>query len=212
MLDTSSLLLFVSASLVLLLIPGPAVLFIVARSVEQGRAAGVASALGLSVGSAIQVIAAAAGLSALVVSSALAFAIIKYVGAAYLVFLALRTLLASSQPAAQAVTRVLPMRRIFTEGVVVNLLNPKLAIFFLAFLPTFVDPARGSPVLQIVVLGSVFVALGTLTDITYAVVVSGARRLAPIGGPGRRAGRTASGLTYLGLGLYTALSSSERRP
>lgn len=136
--------LFIVASVVLLLTPGPAVLFIVARSVEQGRAAGLVSVLGIHLGTIVHVTAAAVGLSALLVSSALAFAIIKYLGAAYLIWIGIRTLMAKDPDPKAPIVPAESLRRVFRDGFVVNLFNPKTAIFFLAFLPQFVDPARGA--------------------------------------------------------------------
>jgi threonine/homoserine/homoserine lactone efflux protein len=129
--------LFVGASLVLLLTPGPAVLFIVARSVAQGRAAGLVSVLGIHLGTIAHITAAAVGLSALVVSSALAFAIVKYLGAAYLIWMGIRTFMAKAGDHAAPTLPAEPLRHVFRDGFVVNLLNPKTAIFFLAFLPQF---------------------------------------------------------------------------
>ena len=134
--------LFIVASVVLLLTPGPAVLFIVARSLEQGRAAGLVSVLGIHLGTIVHITAAAVGLSALLVSSALAFAIVKYLGAAYLIWIGIRTLLARDPDPEAPRVPAEPLRRVFRDGFVVNLFNPKTAIFFLAFLPQFVDPAR----------------------------------------------------------------------
>src|SRR4051794_28684814 len=144
--------LFVVASVVLLLTPGPAVLYIVARSVEQGRAAGLASVLGIHLGTIVHITAAAFGLSALIVSSALAFAVVKYLGAAYLIWIAIRTLMTKeASPEAPAIPAE-PLRRVLRDGFVVNVFNPKTAIFFLAFLPQFVEPARGAVHWQILCL------------------------------------------------------------
>jgi threonine/homoserine/homoserine lactone efflux protein len=149
--------LFVVASVVLLLTPGPAVLFIVARSVEQGRTAGLVSVLGIHLGTIIHIVAAAVGLSALIVSSALAFSIVKYLGAAYLIWIGIRTLMGRDPDADAPVVPAEPLRRVFRDGFVVNLFNPKTAIFFLAFLPQFASPARGDIVLQMLLLGAIFI-------------------------------------------------------
>jgi threonine/homoserine/homoserine lactone efflux protein len=166
----TALLLFLSASLALLLIPGPSVTFIVTRSIQHGRSAGLVSVLGVHAGSVVHVLAAAVGLSAVLASSAVAFTTVKYVGAAYLLYLGVRQLrrakeTADDRPALEPE----PRWRLFRQGAVVNILNPKTAIFFLAFLPQFVDPGRGPVWLQVTVLGVVFTALGMLTDSTYAV-------------------------------------------
>jgi threonine/homoserine/homoserine lactone efflux protein len=125
--------LFVLASAVLLLTPGPAVLYIVARSIEQGRAARLVSVLGIHLGTIVHIVAAAIGLSALIVSSALAFSVVKWVGAAYLIWIGVRTLLAKDPSSDAPAAPPEPLRRVFRDGFVVNLFNPKTAIFFLAF-------------------------------------------------------------------------------
>lgn len=137
MFDPTKLYLFIIASLALLLVPGPAVLYIIGRSVSQGRPAGVASVLGIEVASLVHVTAAALGLSAILLSSALAFNVVKYLGAAYLIYLGIRTLLSKDKAPEEAAAKPDSLRRIFTQGVVVNLLNPKTALFFFAFLPQF---------------------------------------------------------------------------
>ncbi|MGB2591855.1 MAG: LysE family translocator, partial [Candidatus Acidiferrum sp.] len=147
----SQLLFFLSAALILLAIPGPAVLYIVGRSIGQGRNAGFVSALGIGVGTLIHTAAAAVGLSALLVSSSAAFSIVKYLGAAYLVFLGIQRLRNKESLAAasnSAAPRA-PLARVFGQGIVVNLLNPKTALFFFAFVPQFIDPLRGHVAVQI---------------------------------------------------------------
>src|SRR5262245_48763064 len=152
--DVPTLGLFVAAALVLLLTPGPAVLYIVTRSIDQGRRAGLVSALGVHAGTLVHVVGAAAGLSALLMASATVFSAVKYLGAAYLIYLGIRrlrdrtTTLVSAHAAGAP-----PLRRAFVDGVIVNVLNPKTALFFLAFLPQFVDVARGSVGAQILALG-----------------------------------------------------------
>jgi threonine/homoserine/homoserine lactone efflux protein len=203
--DASTLAVFVAAALALLLVPGPAVLYIVARSVEQGRAAGLVSVVGVHLGSLVHIAAAAVGLSSLLVSSAVAFNVVKYLGAAYLVFLGIRALVTRVEPATVEV-RPAPLGRLLRQGAVVNVLNPKTALFFLAFLPQFVDPDAGYAALQIVVFGLVFVALGLVTDGLYAL-------LAGTAGNWLRASRLyvalqryVSGSVFIGLGLAAALS------
>src|SRR6266481_8916449 len=141
----SSLLLFVSGAALLLVIPGPAVTYVVSRSIGQGRTAGLLSVLGIVVGTLLHVTAATLGLSALLASSILAFQFVKYLGAAYLIYLGIRTLRRDDSellPAANGDRRLL---HIFVQGALVNVLNPKTALFFLAFLPQFVDPSLGHP-------------------------------------------------------------------
>ena len=194
--------LFALASIALLLIPGPAVLYVVTQSAEQGRSAGLASVAGIHIGTLVHIVAAAAGLSAVILASAVAFSAVKFAGAAYLVYLGIRKLL--ERPAAdEAEPRRAPLRRVFARGTVVNVLNPKTALFFLAFLPQFVDPDRGAVWSQVVLLGLVFVALGLVSDSLYAVagdaVGSLLRRRAT-------ATRRISGTIYVGLGAVGALA------
>jgi threonine/homoserine/homoserine lactone efflux protein len=210
--ETSTLALFAVAAVTLLVIPGPAVLYIVTRSVDQGRAAGLASVCGVHVGTLVHVAAAALGLSALLVSSATAYDTVRWLGAAYLVWLGVRRLLARDEdlPAAPGPdARRLGLRRIFAQGVVVNVLNPKTALFFLAFLPQFVDTSRGSVPLQVVVLGVAFVLLGLLSDGLYALAAStGAGWLRRRPGVAR-ASRLVSGGVLISLGVTTALAGSR---
>ena len=193
---------FIPAALVLLAIPGPAVLYIVATSVDGGRRNGLVSVAGIHLGSLVHIAAAVAGLSALIVSSAIAFNAVKYVGAAYLVYVGIRKLLGKDEPVDTVEQPPRSARRVFGQGVVVNVLNPKTALFFLAFMPQFVDPDR--PVwTQTIVLGLCWVALGLLSDGAYALAG------ATIGGVLRRrrkAVRYASGGIFVGLGAVAASS------
>lgn len=201
---------FIAAALVVLLIPGPAVLYIVARSVSQGRRAGLVSVLGLSTGALVHVVAAAAGLSALLMTSATAFGAVKMLGAAYLIYLGVRAILARRTPSGVAVARQDSLPRIFGDGIVVSVLNPKIAIFFLAFLPQFVDPARGAVAQQTLVLGLIYVGLALITDGAYALLAGGARQVLgarAISGP---LPRYASGALYIGLGLSAAFSGRQK--
>jgi threonine/homoserine/homoserine lactone efflux protein len=198
-----------TAGFLLLVTPGPAVLYIVTRSLQEGRAAGLMSTLGLAVGGLGHVIAAAAGLSALLLTSALAFSTVKYLGAAYLIYLGVRTLLVRS-PASGPSRTVRPrLRRAFRDGVIVNLLNPKAALFFLAFLPQFVSTERGTVGLQITLLGSIFILMGIVTDTVYALsagTVSRALGHHPIIGPAQR---YLTGAVYIGLGLAAATTGGK---
>jgi threonine/homoserine/homoserine lactone efflux protein len=201
---------FALAALALLVIPGPAVLYIVAQSISGGRRAGLVSTLGLHVGSLVHVAAAAVGLSSLLVSSARAFEAVKLAGAAYLVWLGVRRLLDRRSVGSVAARAARPLGEVFRQGIVVNVLNPKTALFFLAFLPQFVDVSRGSVALQIVVLGLTFVVLGLISDGLYAVLAGTA------GSWLRRRPRVAAGERYVsggvlvGLGVTTALSSPAK--
>jgi threonine/homoserine/homoserine lactone efflux protein len=209
--DWSSLGLFVIAALVLLITPGPAVLYIVTRSIDQGRRAGLVSMLGVHVGTLVHVAAAAAGLSAVLVASATAFTAVKWLGAAYLVYLGVRRIVDRTVTTTLASDRPRQLRRTFLDGVVVNTLNPKTALFFLAFLPQFVDLSRGRPEAQILGLGLLFVLLGTLTDGAYALSAGTAARWLR-GRPRFLASeRWVSGSVYIGLGVAAAVSSGGRK-
>ncbi|MDH2427960.1 LysE family translocator [Sphaerisporangium sp. TRM90804] len=207
MVSPPTLLVFAVAAFTLVIVPGPNNLYITARGMAQGRTAAVVSAVGVETGTLVHIGAAAAGLSYLIARSATAFAVVKWVGAAYLVYLGIRTLLAE-RGAAAGVPAAQPLRRVFLEGVVVNVLNPKVILFFLAFLPQFVDPAAGSAALQIVVLGVVLLVLGILADMVYAVGAGTLSRLLRGGG---RPLRYVSGCVYLGLGVATALTGGAGR-
>ena len=207
--DLSSWGLFVVASMMLLLTPGPAVLYIVARSVEQGRAAGLVSVLGIQLGTAVHITAAAAGLSALVASSAFAFAIFKYLGAAYLIWIGARTLMAKAPDPEASAMPAQPLRRAFRDGFVVNLLNPKTAIFFLAFLPQFVDPARGALHWQILILGLTFMGLGIMSDGMFALAAGAAGDFLRRNRQFLRFQRWFAGTSFIGLGLTAALATRK---
>jgi threonine/homoserine/homoserine lactone efflux protein len=210
--EVSTLALFTLAAVTLLVIPGPAVLYIVTRSVDQGRAAGLASVCGIHVGTLVHVAAAAMGLSALLVSSATAYHAVRWLGAAYLIWLGVRRLLAKDEPSGSAKgpdASRLGLRRIFAQGVVVNVLNPKTALFFFAFLPQFVDTSRGSVPFQVLVFGVAFVLLGLVSDGAYAVAASAGagwlRRRPRVA----RASRLVSGGVLISLGVTTALAGSR---
>jgi threonine/homoserine/homoserine lactone efflux protein len=209
--DGANLGIFVVAALLLLVTPGPAVLYIVARSIEQGRRAGLVSMLGVHAGTLVHVAAAAAGLSALLAASATAFSVVKYLGAAYLVYLGARRLLEASAPAEGAPPPARRLRRAFVDGIVVNVLNPKTALFFLAFLPQFADAARPHVGAQILALGLLFVLLGLCTDGLYALGAGTAAQWLR-GNPRFLASeRWVSGGMYIGLGVAAALSSGNRK-
>jgi len=203
---SNSLLGFIAAALVLLLTPGPGVMYIVARSIGQGPRAGLVSVLGLSAGALVHVAAAAAGISTILLASATAFGLVKAAGAAYLIYLGIRTLLARGAVASTEVCTPRSSHRLFADGVLVSVLNPKIALFFLAFLPQFVDPARGPVPQQILLLGLLYVALALVTDSAYALLAGSLRhrlRDRALRGP---LPRYISGSVYLGLGVGTALT------
>src|SRR5437773_10622021 len=200
--DSTSLWLFGVAALALLAIPGPAVLYIVVQSAEQGRRVGLASVAGIHIGTLVHVIGAAVGLSALIVASALAFSVVKYAGAAYLVYLGVRKLI-ERDPRIVLEHRHEPLRRAFARGVVVNVLNPKTALFFLAFLPQFIDADRGGVWSQVLVLGLTFVGLGLVSDSLYALA---AGSVANVLRRKRRVVRYFSGSVYVTLGAVASLA------
>jgi threonine/homoserine/homoserine lactone efflux protein len=210
--EASTFLLFAAASLAFLAIPGPSVFYIVTRSLAQGRRAGIASMLGVQVGGLVHVVAAAVGVSALIASSAEAFTVVKYAGAAYLIVLGARKLLASGsedpdpEPRGQA-----PLQRLFWHGVVVNVLNPKTALFFLAFLPQFIDPGAGPVAPQMLVLGTMLVGIGVLSDGTYALVAARAGQQLRRAASTRRVLDRMSGGVFVGLGVVAALAGEPRK-
>jgi threonine/homoserine/homoserine lactone efflux protein len=210
MIEPSRLYLFMGAALALLLIPGPAVLYITARSASQGRLAGLVSVLAIETANLIQVIAAALGLSAILLSSALAFDAVKYLGAAYLIYLGIRKLWAFDNGLENETVKQESLSRICWQGFAVNILNPKTALFFFAFLPQFIDPAMGNVTAQNLFLGAVFVCMALITDSMFALLASslagrltGNRRF-------QKGGRYFAGLVYVGLGITTALTGSRK--
>ena len=204
--------LFISAALILLLIPGPAVLFIVARSVEQGRLAGFVSDLGIHTATLVHVIAAALGLSALLASSALAFSVVKYAGAAYLIWLGLTKILSRAEPSAGGIDgKGYGYARLFRDGFVVNLLNPKTALFFLAFLPQFIDVERGHVAMQIVFLGLLFTLLGLVSDGCYTLAASAAGHWLKRSRSYLNFERYVSGVLFIGLGLTAAIAGNHKK-
>ncbi|GHF52165.1 threonine/homoserine/homoserine lactone efflux protein [Deinococcus metalli] len=202
--DLPTLLTFAVAALALLLIPGPSVLYIVARSMQQGRRAGLVSALGVQTGGLVHVVAATVGVSALVLSSALLFSVLKFVGAAYLIYLGVRTLLSREEVADVALPPTQPLARIFWQGATVNALNPKTAIFFLAFLPQFVHPGHGPVWGQTLLLGLEFLALATVSDSTYALLAGSVGRKLRGNQVFARRQKYVTGSVYVALGVGTA--------
>jgi threonine/homoserine/homoserine lactone efflux protein len=210
--DTSTFAIIAAASLALTLTPGPAVLYIVARGVEGGRPAGLVSALGIATGGLVHILFAAVGLSAILASSATAFSVVKWLGVAYLLWLGLSRLFGRDDLVLSAEERK-SLPGVFWQGMVVDVLNPKVALFFLAFLPQFVDPALGSAWLQILLLGLTFSVVGLCTDSLYALLSGTAggwlrRRYESV--KFRRGQRYFSGGVYLALGAATAVSGSGK--
>lgn len=212
--DITQLTLYVAAALLLAITPGPGIFYVAARSLAGGRAEGIASSFGTALGGLVHVVAGALGVSALVLASAGLFTALKWLGAAYLVWLGLRTIMAARRDAAQDLAGAEPApamgaRRAFREGVVVEALNPKTAAFFLAFIPQFLDPSAGAVALPFILLGCISVALNTLADI---VVALGASRIRE--GAGARPGlirrlQEISGASMIALGAGLALAKRQ---
>ena len=202
---------FLLAALILLLTPGPAVLYIVARSLDQGRLAGFVSVLSIEVGNLVHVLAATLGLSAILVSSALAFSIVKYLGAAYLIYLGLRRLFARETVHQPTPFQRQRLRRIFRQGVLVAILNPKTALFFFAFLPQFVDSSKGAVALQLLTLGCMFVTMAIVTDGMYALLAGTAGHWLKGTQTFLRVERYVVGSVYIGLGLTAALADTHHQ-
>src|SRR5687767_1045503 len=207
--DTSTLLLFMTAALALNVTPGPDMLYVVARSVGEGRVAGIISSLGIAAGSLVHTLAVALGLAGLLRAVPVAFEIVKWTGAAYLVWLGVRALRAPTGESTRA--HVAPASRgaIFWQGMLTNVLNPKVALFFLAFLPQFVDADRGPVALQVISLGLLFNTSGTIVNIVVAVLASGAGAWSRRRFGGSRMLSRMTGVLFIGLGVRLALL--ERR-
>ena len=169
-----SMITFAIASLALLVIPGPAVLYVINRSIADGRSIALAGVAGLELGNFVHVIAATIGLSALIAASATAFGVVKWIGAGYLIFIGIRTIVRKPEAFSQE-QKTLSRRKSFTQGIIVNTFNPKVALFFLSFLPQFIDEKSGSAALQSLILGTLFVAIGLCTDGMYAILASALR-------------------------------------
>jgi threonine/homoserine/homoserine lactone efflux protein len=202
--------LFVLTALALLVIPGPAVLYVVSRSIDQGRSAGLASVLGITSGTVVHVTLAAVGLSSLVLASRVAFDAVRFVGAAYLLVLGVRRLVTSRTDDGVEASAPRTRRDLYTQGLVVNLLNPKTIVFIFAFVPQFVDVGAGHVWLQIMLLGFTFAGLGLLSDSVYAVVagsIADRLRGTPLVA---RIERWFGGTALIGLGLASALVAPHR--
>lgn len=205
--DWSTLGLFTLASLALVTTPGPNTLYIITRSVQQGRWAGIVSCCGIAVGTLCHITAAAIGVSTLLLSSALLFSLVQYAGAAFLCYLGIKTMLTP----AQAVANVEPgqakgLGTIFGQAVAVNLLNPKTTLFFTAFLPQFVNPVHGAIVTQILILGTLLVTLGTMSDMTYVLVAGRLGRWLQSSHRFWQNQRYLAGAVYMGIGIAAALT------
>jgi threonine/homoserine/homoserine lactone efflux protein len=207
----SALELFAVAAFALIIVPGPSVLYIVSQSVSHGRAGGLAAVFGTEIGAFVHVTGAALGLSAIVASSATAFSALKIAGGAYLVVLGIRRLRERDVPAEAGAERTRSAGAIFRQGAIVSALNPKTALFFLAFLPQFVDPDRGYVALQAAVLGLVWVVIATVCDALWALGAGSAVGLLRRSARARRAERLAGGGILIGLGVLATLAHPTRR-
>lgn len=210
MLDTTRLPFFLTAALVLAIAPGPGMLYVLARSLAGGRREGVLSSLGTFVGGMVHVLAAAAGVSLILARSAVAFAAVKYAGAAYLCFLGFRMILdARRDPDSIPVEAGRSTRNPFWQGIATEVLNPKTALFFLSFIPQFVNRDLGHVFWQFVILGSISVGLNTSADLAVTFFAGPLGERIRSSARFRRTQRTATGAIMIGLGTYLALSKSE---
>ncbi len=202
--SSSAYLIFLGTAIALLLVPGPAVLYVVTRSIEMGRAGGLASVAGITTGTFTHVALATAGLSSLILASSTAFDTVKYVGAAYLLLLGVRRLLGRGLDEAESDAAPRTRRRAYTQGIVVNLTNPKTIVFIFAFIPQFVDPHARHVWLQVLVFGVSFAVLGFLSDSAYALAAGSiAERLRGTAGIAR-VQRWVGGGVLVGLGILAA--------
>lgn len=196
---------FSGAALVVLIVPGPGVAYVVATSVAHGRWSALVSVFGLSLGAFVHAIAAATGLSLILLASAKLFTAVKLLGAGYLIFLGIQLLLEARKNLPAAAVSVPKRSRLFVDGVIISVLNPKVALFFVAFLPQFVDPAVGDVTAQLLLLGAWYSLLALLTDGGYALLAGAIK--ARFEAPARAArARVASGITYIGLGIGAAFT------
>jgi threonine/homoserine/homoserine lactone efflux protein len=209
-LSPTTLALFLPAVFVLLITPGPVVLYIITRTIDRGRGAGLVSVLGSEIGNLVHVLAAALGLSAILLSSTLAFDVVKYLGAAYLIYLGVRKLLSPTETAQQTVEPA-PLGRIFWQGIAVAVLNPKTALFFFAFLPQFVDRSRGAVTLQILLLGLIMLAMAIISDSCYALAAGAAGNWLRGSQLFPRIQRYLTGSIYIGLGVAALLAGGSKK-
>jgi threonine/homoserine/homoserine lactone efflux protein len=209
MIEAKSILLFMLATLTLNITPGPDMLYVITRSVGQGRAAGIFSSFGIAAGCLVHTLLVACGLAGLLATVPVVYDVIKYAGAAYLIFLGARTIAARQRIKSDRQMTKDGLGAIFLQGVLTNVLNPKVALFFLAFLPQFVDQAKGHVALQIIMLGVLFNTLGTMVNVVIALATSftGGRFKGWLGDAALF--RWLTGGVFIGLGIRLALL--ERR-
>jgi threonine/homoserine/homoserine lactone efflux protein len=208
MVDWTTLSLFAAAVLVLVITPGPNTLYIVTRSVQQGQRAGIVSCFGIAAGTLVHITAAALGISALLLASTVLFSLVQYAGAAFLCYLGIKTLLTptrvvtSNEPVPEQT-----LTAIFTQAMAVNVLNPKTALFFIAFLPQFIDAAKGGIATQIMILGALLITLGACSDMAYVLVAARLGEWLRSNSRFWRIQRFCAGSVYLGIGVAAALTS-----
>lgn len=210
--EFSTIWLFVVAAAALLIIPGPAVFYIMARSIDQGKKAGLISVLGVSLGGAIHVLAGAIGVSAILMTSATAFTIVKYLGAAYLIYLGCKSLFSKAESTTSEIPKA-PRKKlvkIFYESALVEIMNPKTALFFLAFFPQFISPSAGSVTVQFLLLGTIFIILALLSDGLYAALAASLRKRIVGSNVSSKVMNRITGYLYIALGVFSAFASPSK--
>ena len=216
--EASTILAFITAALILLIIPGPAVLYIITRSTEQGTKAGLISVCGIQAGTLVHAFAASLGVSAILMASAMAFALLKYAGAGYLIYLGLKKIFGKQQTEEQKQLKVQQsMKAIFWQGMVVNVLNPKCALFLFSFLPHFINPATGNVTGQVLFFGLLFTLLAFMTDGFYALLAGRMGKYLKGNSYYLKLEAYISGIIYIFLGLLTLMmqpshNTSSRAP
>lgn len=210
--EFSTIWLFVIAAATLLIIPGPAVFYIMARSIDQGKKAGLVSVLGVSLGGSVHVLAGAIGVSAILMTSATAFHIVKYLGAAYLIYLGCKTLFSKADKTASDIPKAprKKLRKIFYESALVEVMNPKTALFFLAFFPQFISPTAGSVTVQFLLLGTIFIILAFVSDGLYAVLAASMRKRIVSSTASSKVVNRITGYFYIALGIFSAFASPSK--
>lgn len=210
--EFSTIWLFVIAASTLLIIPGPAVFYIMARSIDQGKKAGLVSVLGVSLGGSVHVLAGAIGVSAILMTSATAFHIVKYLGAAYLIYLGCKTLLSKADSTTSDIPKAprKKLRKIFYESALVEVMNPKTALFFLAFFPQFISPTAGSVTAQFLLLGTIFIILAFVSDGLYAFLAASMRKRIVGSRASSKVMNRITGYLYIALGIFSAFASPSK--
>jgi threonine/homoserine/homoserine lactone efflux protein len=203
MLEPTIFITYVSAALLLAVVPGPGMLYVLTRSLHGGRKEGVQSSFGTAAGGSVHVVAAAFGLSAILAASSLAFTVVKYAGAAYLIYLGVRMLMERLE--VNTHTDIRATGNPFTQGVITEMLNPKTALFFLSFIPHFIDPAQGNVTLQFILLGSISVILNTSADLIVTLFAGPIGERLRSSARWQRRQRVATGSAMIGLGVYVAV-------